>query len=102
MNRHNHLNRRSPDVAKNDIREGLAPDCAEQSRLLKPVYTEYNSKIGAEFKDGVLSVTLPKVEEAKPRTIQADKARPSRPRADNRKYNAFESAYLFSAELGRC
>jgi Hsp20/alpha crystallin family len=42
------------------------------------------NKIGAEFKDGVLSVTLPKVEEAKPRTIQADKARPSRPRADNR------------------
>lgn len=85
MNRHNHLNRRSPDVAKNDIREGLAPDCAEQSRLLKPVYTEYNSnyarsfslssridqnKMGAEFKDGVLSVTLPKVQEAKPRTIQ--------------------------------
>jgi hypothetical protein len=41
-------------------------------------------KIGAEFKDGVLSVTLLKVQEAKPRTIQADKARPSRPRADNR------------------
>ena len=41
------------------------------------------NKIGAEFKDGVLSVTLPKVK-AKPRTIQADKARPSRPRADNR------------------
>jgi hypothetical protein len=54
----------------------LAPDCAEQSRLLTPVYTEYNSnyarsfslssridqnKIGAELKDGVLSVTLPKV-----------------------------------------
>jgi hypothetical protein len=72
---------------------------SEQSRLLKPVYTEYNSnygrsfslsrridqnKIGAEFKDGVLSVTLLKVQEAKPRTIQADKARPSRPRADNR------------------
>jgi HSP20 family molecular chaperone IbpA len=53
---------------------------------LKPLYTEYNvghyarsfhltnkidqSKIGAELKDGVLSVTLPKVEEAKPRTIQ--------------------------------
>jgi HSP20 family molecular chaperone IbpA len=28
------------------------------------------NKIGAEFKDGVLSVTLPKVQEAKPRTIQ--------------------------------
>ena len=84
MNRHNHLNRRSPDVAKNDIREGLAPDCAEQSRLLQPVYTEYNSNYARSFslssrsirtrsgecKDGVLSVTLPKVEEAKPRTIQ--------------------------------
>jgi HSP20 family protein len=53
---------------------------------LQPLYTEYNvgnysrsfrlssaidqSKIGAELCDGVLSLTLPKVEEAKPRTIQ--------------------------------
>jgi HSP20 family protein len=53
---------------------------------LQPLYTEYNvgnysrsfrlssaidqNKIGAELRDGVLSVTLPKVEEAKPRTIQ--------------------------------
>jgi hypothetical protein len=59
------------------IREGLTPVCAEQSRLLKPVYTEYNignyarsfslssridqNKIGAELKELVLSVTLPKV-----------------------------------------
>lgn len=53
---------------------------------LRPIYTEYNvgnysrsfrfssaidhNKIGAELRDGVLSLTLPKAEEAKPRTIQ--------------------------------
>ena|SRR5579862_7324471 len=53
---------------------------------LRPLYSEYNignygrsfqlsnkidqSKIGAELKDGVLSLTLPKVAQVKPRTIK--------------------------------
>ena len=57
-------------------------------RELQPLYTEYNighysrsfrlttkidqSKIGAEMRDGILSLVLPKAEEAKSRSIQVN------------------------------
>jgi HSP20 family molecular chaperone IbpA len=83
-----------PGVEKNNIEVKVEDDVLKvEGKLdlskykgLQPLYTEYNvghyarsfnlsskidqGKIGAELKDGVLSLTLPKVQEAKPRTIQ--------------------------------
>jgi HSP20 family protein len=83
-----------PGVEKNNVEIRIEDDVLNvKGRLdlskyqgLLPLYTEYNvghyarsfqlsskidqNKISAELKDGVLFLTLPKVDEAKPRTIQ--------------------------------
>ncbi len=83
-----------PGVEKHDVGVQVEGDTLKvEGRLdlskykgLVPLYTEYNidhysrsfrlsnridqNKIGAELKDGVLSLTLPKAEEARPKTIQ--------------------------------
>jgi HSP20 family molecular chaperone IbpA len=83
-----------PGVDKNNVdvrvEEGMLKiegrlDLSKYQGLV-PLYTEYNighyarsfqlsnkidqNKIGAEFNNGVLALTLPKAEEAKPRTIK--------------------------------
>jgi HSP20 family protein len=83
-----------PGVEKNNVEIRVEDDVLNvkgqldlsKYQGLLPLYTEYNvghyarsfqlsskidqNKISAELKDGVLSLTLPKVDEAKPRTIQ--------------------------------
>jgi HSP20 family molecular chaperone IbpA len=60
-----------PGVEKDNINVNVPTlYCGNYSRSFRLSSAIDQNKIGAELRDGVLALTLPKVEEAKPRTIQ--------------------------------